>query len=43
MNTFIAAAPSIIDRVKRNLVDLKMPRALELLDVMRIPTIVTIN
>jgi hypothetical protein len=33
MNTFIAAAPSIIDRVKRNLVDLKMPRALEILDV----------
>jgi IstB-like ATP binding protein len=33
MNTSIAAAPSIIDRVKRNLVDLKMPRALEILDV----------
>jgi len=33
MNTFIAAAPSIIDRVKRNLVDLRMPRALEILDV----------
>jgi len=33
MNTFIAAAPSIIDRVKRNLVELKMPRALEILDV----------
>src|SRR5436190_20364254 len=32
MNTSIAAAPSIIDRVKRNLVDLKMPRALEILD-----------
>ena len=31
MNTFIAAAPSIIDRVKRNLVELKMPRALEIL------------
>ena len=33
MNTFIAAAPSIIDRVKRNLVNLRMPRALEILDV----------
>jgi DNA replication protein DnaC len=33
MSTSIAAAPSIIDRVKRNLVDLKMPRALEILDV----------
>ena len=33
MNTSIVAAPSIIDRVKRNLVDLKMPRALEILDV----------
>ena len=50
MNTFIAAAPSIIDRVKLNLVDLKMPRALELLDVigayaleLRIPAIVTTN
>ena len=30
MSTSIAAAPSIIDRVKRNLVDLKMPRALEI-------------
>ena len=33
MSTSIAAAPSIIDRVKRSLVDLKMPRALEILDV----------
>jgi DNA replication protein DnaC len=32
MSTSIAAAPSIIDRVN-NLVDLKMPRALEILDV----------
>jgi DNA replication protein DnaC len=27
------AAPALIDRVKRNLVGLKMPRALEILDV----------
>ena len=27
------SAPAVIDRVKRNLVGLKMPRALEILDV----------
>ena len=30
------AAPAVIDRVKRNLVGLKMPRALEILDIMSI-------
>ena len=29
----VGAAPAVIDRVKRNLVGLKMPRALEILDV----------
>jgi DNA replication protein DnaC len=29
----VGAAPAVIDRIKRNLVSLKMPRALEILDV----------
>ena len=33
MNPHTGAAPAVIDRIRRNLVGLKMPRALEILDV----------